>query len=149
LSRATDLLRQCLRAATVLVVLLLLGCASLNVVDTTPLPQTKLEAPGNEAISSGGYRFDAFTRTGQLPALLVLVAISGGGKRSAAFSYGALKAMREVSMPVPGGNRTLLNELDGVSGVSGGNFTAAYYGLYRNKMFGQYERDCLYSDTNA
>jgi NTE family protein len=75
--------------------------------------------------------------------------MSGGGKRSAAFSYGVLQGMRDVQIPTPRGPRDLLHELDGISGVSGGSFTAAYYGLYRDKMFGQYEKDFLYSDTNS
>jgi NTE family protein len=149
LSRTTNIFRQCLRAATVLTATLLLGCASFRVADTPPLSQSKLEPLGGEAISSDGYRLDAVTRSGELPDLLILVAMSGGGKRSAAFAYGALKGMREASIPLPGGNRPLLSELDGISGVSGGSFTAAYYGLYRDKMFGQYEKDFLYSDTNS
>lgn len=141
--------RHCLRLAAALSVLLLLGCASFTVVDTTPLPQSKLEPPGSDAISSGGYRLDALADNGELPDLMVLVAMSGGGKRSAAFSYGALKGMRELMIPTPDGGRSLLSEIDGISGVSGGSFTAAYYGLYRDKMFGQYENDFLYRDTNA
>jgi NTE family protein len=128
---------------------LLLGCASLVVVDTKPLPQAKLEPPGSETISADGYRIDAVTRVRQLPDLIILVAMSGGGKRSAAYAYGALKGMRQIAIPGPGGGRSLLSELDGISGISGGSFTAAYYGLYRDRMFGQYEKDFLYSDTNA
>ena len=118
-------------------------------IDTTPLPPAKLEPPGSESISSDGYRLDALRSPAELPDLLVLVAMSGGGKRSAAFAYGALKGMREEMIPAPGGPRPLLNELAGISGVSGGSFTAAYYGLYRDKTFGQYEKDFLYSDTNS
>ncbi len=43
----------------------------------------------------------------------------------------------------------MLAQIDGISGISGGSFTAAYYGLHRDGMFGQYEQDFLYSDTNA
>jgi len=122
----------------------------MTVVDTEPLPESRLEPPGSEAISAGGYRLGAVATPGELPDLLVLVAMSGGGKRSAAFAYGALKGMREVAVPVPGAaDRTLLHEVDGISGVSGGSFTAAYYGLYRDRTFDSYERDFLYSDTNA
>jgi NTE family protein len=131
----------------VLVATLLWGCASLTVVDTTPLPQSKLEPPGSETISAGGYRIDAVTRVRQIPDLLILVAMSGGGKRSAAYGYGALKGMGQLT--IPGDGRSLLSQLDGISGISGGSFTAAYYGLHRDKMFGQYEKDFLYSDTNA
>jgi len=141
------MLCPCLRVVMVLVATLLAGCASLTVVDTTPLPQSKLEPPGSETISAGGYRIDSVTRVRQIPDLLILVAMSGGGKRSAAYAYGALKGMGQVT--IPGDGRSLLSQLDGISGISGGSFTAAYYGLHRNKAFGQYERDFLYSDTNA
>ena len=130
-----------------LVAMLLPACASLTVVDTTPLPASKLEPPGSETISAGGYRIDSVTSLRQIPDLLILVAMSGGGKRSAAYAYGALKGMGQVT--VPGDGRSLLSQLDGISGISGGSFTAAYYGLHRDKMFGQYEKDFLYSDTNA
>jgi len=119
------------------------------VVDTTPLPSTKLEAPESETISSNGYRFASLALSDQFPDLFVLVAMSGGGKRSAAFAYGALKGMREVTIPGDVGNRSLLQAVDEISGVSGGSFTAAYYGLYRDKAFDRYEKDFLYADTNS
>jgi NTE family protein len=56
--------------------------------------------------------------------------------------------MRDVMVPTPAGPRPLLDQIDGISGVSGGSFPASYYGLYREKMFGQFEKDFLYSDTN-
>src|SRR5690242_5435242 len=98
-----------------LIMALTTGCASLAVVDTTPLPSTKLEAPDSETISSGGYRFATFAASDQFPDLLVLVAMSGGGKRSAAFGYGALKGMRELTIPGDAGHRTLLQAVDEIS----------------------------------
>ena len=132
-----------------LIVALLTGCASLAIVDTTPLPATRLEQPGSDSISSDGYRFKTLAASDLFPDLFVLVAMSGGGKRSASFAYGALKGMREMTIPGGSGNGTLLQAVDEISGVSGGSFTAAYYGLYRDKTFYQYEKDFLYSDTNA
>ena len=149
MSRVPVISDTCLRAVAALAVTLLFGCASLRVADTAALSPSQLAPPGSETISSDGYRLDAVTSHGQRPDLLVLVAMSGGGKRSAAFAYGVLKGMRDVSIPFSGGNRPLLSELDGISGISGGSFTAAYYGLYRDRMFGQYEKDFLYSDTNS
>jgi NTE family protein len=125
------------------------GCASLPVVDTTPLPAAKLAAPQSETISSDGYRFATLAASDQFPDLFVLVAMSGGGKRSAAFAYGALKGMGLVTIPGVAGHRTLLQAMDEITGVSGGSFTAAYYGLYRDKIFDRYEKDFLYSDTNS
>ena len=79
--------------------------------------------------------------------------MSGGGKRSAAYSYGALKGMREVGVPGAYGQRSLLSSLDAISGVSGGSFTAAYYGLYRLPPdvtdFHQFHLPCRPCSSNA
>jgi NTE family protein len=50
-------------------------------------------------------------------------------------------------VPTLGGQQPLLHEIDAIAGVSGGSFTAAYYGLYRDAAFGRYETDFLYRDT--
>jgi NTE family protein len=130
-------------------ILVVSGCASFQVADTQPLPASKLEPLGAERISRGGYRLDSLPPSRDAPDLLVLVAFSGGGKRSASFGYGALKGMRELMIPTPAGPRSLLSQVDAISGVSGGSFPAAYYGLYRDKAFGRFETDFLYSDTNS
>lgn len=132
-----------------LVAILLSGCASLVVADTTPLAPSQMAPLGSESISTGGFRLSALTAAEATPDLLVLVAISGGGKRSAAYSYGALEGMRDVSAQTAGGPQPLLSLVDGISGISGGSFTAAYYGLYRDAAFGRFEKDFLYADTNA
>ena len=80
---------------------------------------------------------------------MVLIALSGGGKRSSAYSYGVLKGMRDVLVPTAAGPRPLLDQVDGISGISGGSFTAAYYGLHRAAAFGHFEEDFLYRNTNA
>ncbi len=125
------------------------GCASLRVADTRPLPPAKLEPPGADAISHGGYRLSALAAPKAAPDLLVLVAISGGGKRSASFGYGAIKGMRDVMVPTAAGPVPLLQLVSAISGVSGGSFPAAYYGLYRDAAFGKFETDFLYDDTNS
>jgi hypothetical protein len=38
---------------------------------------------------------------------------------------------------------------DAITGVSGGSFPAAYYGLYRDKAFETFEQDFLYRDTES
>ncbi len=132
-----------------LLALVLGGCASLTVTDTKPLPENRLEPPDSEHISEGGYRLESLAPSPATPDLLVIVAMSGGGKRSAAFSYGALKGMRDLPVQTAVGPRPLLGEVDAIAGVSGGSFTAAYYGLHRDATFGQYETDFLYRDTEA
>jgi len=129
--------------------LLLAGCAALTVPDTRPLSPAQLSPPGSEAISTGGYRLTSMAAAPDSPDLLVLVALSGGGKRSSAYSYGVLKGMRDVLVPTAAGPRPLLDQVDGISGISGGSFTAAYYGLHRAAAFGHFEEDFLYRNTNA
>ncbi|MEJ0020800.1 MAG: patatin-like phospholipase family protein [Acetobacteraceae bacterium] len=127
----------------------LAACASLTVTDTTPLPATAMAPVNGDRISIGGYRLDALSAPGYAPDLLVLVAMSGGGKRSASFGYGALKGMRSVTVPTADGPRPLLEQVDAISGVSGGSFPAAYYGLHREEAFGKFETDFLYQDTES
>jgi NTE family protein len=73
------------------------------------------------------------------PEVLVMVAFSGGGTRAASFAYGALQELADTEMMTAGGPRSLLNEIDMISSVSGGSFTSAYYGLYGDKIFEDFE----------
>lgn len=73
--------------------------------------------------------------------VLVLVAVSGGGKRSAAFSYGAFDVLLndpEAAFQLTDRvQRSILGEADIISAVSGGALTASYFALYREAMFDQ------------
>ena len=139
-----------MKLTVLLFVVLLGGCASLTVTDTVPLTSAELAPAGSIDISKGGYRLsDLAPQPGSHPDLLVLVAMSGGGKRSASFGYGALKGMRQVSVPFTDGPQPLLRVVDAIAGVSGGSFPAAYYGLYRDRTFGNFEQDFLYRDTES
>jgi NTE family protein len=80
--------------------------------------------------------------------LLVVVTFSGGGKRAAAFSFGVLEALRGVKVTTPDGEQhSLLDEIDLVSAVSGGAFTAAYYSLFGKEAFDSYAPRFLNHDT--
>jgi predicted acylesterase/phospholipase RssA len=67
--------------------------------------------------------------------LFVIVTLSGGGTRAAAFAYGALEAMRDTSVVIDGENVALLDEVDVISSVSGGSFAAAYYAAFGQEKF--------------
>ena len=112
----------CARPATLLstIALTLVACGSVPTRETAltqvvPLTAPVL-APGVESNSDK---------------LFVVVTFSGGGKRAAAFSYGVLEAPSDVE-----GHHArwrapfLLDEIDPISAVSGGAFTAAYYALH-------------------
>ncbi|MCU0574904.1 MAG: patatin-like phospholipase family protein [Syntrophobacteraceae bacterium] len=47
--------------------------------------------------------------------------------------------MRDTSVTIRDRHRRLLDEVDWISGVSGGSFTAAYYGLFRDRAFEDFE----------
>ncbi|WP_198266734.1 patatin-like phospholipase family protein [sulfur-oxidizing endosymbiont of Gigantopelta aegis] len=69
----------------------------------------------------------------------LFVSFSGGGTRASAFSYGVLEVLRDTMISTATGRNSLLSEVDVITAVSGGSFTAAYYGLYGDKIFDDYE----------
>ena len=82
--------------------------------------------------------------------LFVVVTFSGGGKRAAAFSYGVLEALRGVQVTTPDGDQhSLLDEIDLISAVSGGAFTAAYYALNGKETFDSFAPHFLNHDTES
>jgi NTE family protein len=74
---------------------------------------------------------------------IVLIAFSGGGTRAAAFAYGVLEELRDTTVVIDGEEKRLLDEVDTISGVSGGSFPAAYYGLYGDRIFEDFEERFL------
>jgi NTE family protein len=81
--------------------------------------------------------------------LAVLVAFSGGGARASAFAYGVLQELAATDVVTAQGSRPLLHEVDMISSVSGGSFTAAYYGLYGEKIFTDFEHHFLRKDVEG
>lgn len=75
--------------------------------------------------------------------MLMVVSLSGGGARASAFGYGVLNALRQTQVPGPHGPMSLLNELDVISGVSGGSITAAYYAAFGADAFPAFEEQFL------
>jgi NTE family protein len=78
--------------------------------------------------------------------VFVVLAFSGGGTRAASFSYGVLEALRDTEVMIDGKPRRLLDEVDVISSVSGGSYTAAYYGLFGDRTFARYREDFLTRD---
>ena len=96
-----------------------------------------------------GYRFDNLASNGNGEDLFVILAFSGGGTRAAAFSFGVLEGLRDVAYHVPGGTRSFLEDIDVISSVSGGSFTAAYYALFPDRFFTDFPADFLYRDVQG
>ena len=121
------------------VLLLLAGCASRPV--NPPIAQVD---------RNGGYRFATRQFYDSEKENLVILAFSGGGTRAAAFSYGVLEELNRAEMLTREGRKVrLLDEVDIITGVSGGSFTALSYGLYGDKLFDDYERRFLKRDVQG
>lgn len=107
---------------------------------------------------TAGYRFeklraDTVMSPRNSENLFVMLAFSGGGTRAAAMSYGVLAQLRAAKIhinPTTGEpekcapldspackatERSLLDEVDVISSVSGGSFTSAYYTLFGDEIF--------------
>lgn len=95
--------------------------------------------PMNTQLNSIRYEAKKAIDTQNNKALIILT-FSGGGVRSAAFSYGVLKGLNTLAITP---QKTLLDEVDIISSVSGGSFTAAYYGLFGKRIFKNYKPDFL------
>jgi NTE family protein len=100
-----------------LVVALLLCCACAYHTVNAPL-QTA-------ASPDYGYRFANVERPDDKT--MVIVTMSGGGTRAAAFAYGVLQKL--AATKIHDGQSDLLDSVDVISSVSGGSFTATYYAL--------------------
>jgi NTE family protein len=120
--------------------LILSACSSLAV----PMNEPLRSAAGNTE-----YRLIDVNRFGGSESALVVVALSGGGKRSAAFAHGVLRGMRDIRVQPEGRESTLLDEVDLLAGVSGGAFPAAHFGLYGQASFDTFPEEFLYLDIEA
>ena len=81
--------------------------------------------------------------------ILIALTFSGGGTRSAAFAYGVLQELAATSVKIGGRERRLIDEVDLVSSVSGGSFTAAYFGLHGDRVLDDFEEAFLRRNVQA
>jgi NTE family protein len=104
---------------------------------------TPHNAPITRVDPDAGYRAPSSRREKELGDHMILLAFSGGGTRAAALSYGVLEELRDTTIDADGARIRVLDEVDTISSVSGGSFTAAYYGLFGDDIFKNYEKDFL------
>lgn len=117
----------------------LLMCGLMVVVTVTACAHYSVNQPLKQWEPQVGYRGRNLIDPTHDDELLLMLSFSGGGTRAAAFSYGVLEAFRDTKVTLRGRERRLLDEVDWISGVSGGSFTAAYYGLFRDRIFEDFE----------
>jgi len=109
--------------------------------------------PVNEKLGeydpNSGYRGKLMRVPGKSDSILMFVTFSGGGTRAAALSYGVLEELAKTEVVIEGKKRQLLDEVDVISSVSGGSFTAAYYGLFGDRIFQDFEQKFLKQDIQG
>lgn len=110
-----------------LLVLWLQGCAHFIVNE-------------EKAAGAGGleYRFSEESSGKNTNSLFICLTFSGGGTRAAALSYGVMEELKRTKIVWEGVQKTLLDEVDCISSVSGGSFTAAYFGLFGDRLFNDF-----------
>ncbi len=119
--------------------LLLLSCVA------TPTPNQAIESWDGDAL----LRPSPLASPGRSGELLLALTFSGGGTRAAAFAFGALQELAATRVKLGGQERRLFDEIDLISSVSGGSFTAAYLGLRGEKIFDDFEEVFLRRNIQA
>ena len=120
--------------------LLISGCASYGVVDN---------APQTAAVTSDSYSIRHQGGRQGSDDISLILAFSGGGTRAAALAYGVLEELRDTTVAIHGRPRRVLDEVGVISSVSGGSFTSAYYGLYGDRIFEDFEDRFLKRDVEG
>lgn len=127
--------RRILGTCLFLVLMVTAGCSHFG--------HYPVNAPLEKYEPGYGYLIRNMGPEGNSEELLLILSFSGGGTRAAAFSFGVLEELRATEVTFGGRNRRLVDEVDMISAVSGGSFTAAYFGLFGERIFVDYESRIL------
>jgi len=119
-----------LKSSTLLLIsaLLFSGCAHHAV-----------NAPLRAVDVGSAYRFQNAAPQTNSDDLLLMLAFSGGGTRAATLSYSVLQELAKTEVGPNGNQHRLLDDVGLISSVSGGSFTAAYYALWGDRIFSDFE----------
>ncbi len=132
--------RSCILSFVLSGIILVAGCAHFPINE--PLDRPYHDQPEH---ADHGYVYNG----SDSDELLVALSLSGGGARAAAFAFGVIKALHDTEIGPPEQRRRLLDEVDLVSSVSGGGFTAAYWAAHgEEKLFRDFRDDFLYQNVD-
>src|SRR5262249_44118714 len=124
------------------VVRILIGCEYVRPTLNAPLKQWE---------PTGGYRLSNLAPGGEdnSDSLLIFATFSGGGTRASTLAFGALRELARQQITWEGKRKRLLDELDAISALSGGTFTAGYYALNGDQIFHDFEGRFLRKDWES
>jgi NTE family protein len=121
-------------------VMMLAGCAG---------PRAYLGEPLTLATADAGYRGTQVVPLRQNDEMLMIVSLSGGGMRASAMAYGLFEQLAADTATRGSTTSRLLDEIDVISAVSGGAVPAAYFTLYGDRVFRDFESRFLNEDFTA
>jgi len=124
------------RLISICLALLVSGCASTARFPDNP-PLVRADAIGPVPVAHSGEND-----------IVMLLSFSGGGSRASALAYGVLEALSTTPL-APAAEGSLLEEVDMITAVSGGSITAAYYGLYGERLFKDFKPRFLDADIES
>ncbi|MHC4757660.1 MAG: patatin-like phospholipase family protein [Planctomycetota bacterium] len=132
-------LKQVIFKTALFIICSMAACLSIS---CTPAPPINARLETFEL--QHGYRF---TNPKCIPEnnedLLVVLAFSGGGTRASALSYGVMQQLKNTNIILDTSERSLTDEIDIISSVSGGSFTSAYFALFGDELFESFEEKFL------
>ena len=125
---------------SILALALLAGCVSGN-----------FNQPDNQPIQSlpEVRDYGAHYAPGFGEETIIGLSFSGGGMRAAAFSYGAIKELASYDSRFRNSNKSLIEDVVFVAGVSGGSVPAAYIALHGAKTIPSFRDNFLYKDPQS
>ena len=123
-----------------LVLLLTSGCASYGVIHNEP---------GTDLGAGKPYSLRTWAHSEKAEDFVFILTFSGGGTRAAALAYGVLEELGDTPVVIDGQQSRLLDQVTHISSVSGGSFTSAYYGLYGDKIFDNFENEFLLKNVEG
>lgn len=135
------MMKTFVRSIAAVSALLLSACTTVGVVDN--------QRVGPEFDRHHAYTMNNHRRLRPNGENSIFLAFSGGGTRAAALAYGMLKELRDTKLPANADAQTLLDDVDRISSVSGGSFTSAYYGLFGDRIFEDFEEKFLRKDVQS
>ncbi|MCF7521810.1 patatin-like phospholipase family protein [Neisseria sp. ZJ106] len=99
---------------------LLSACSAIRY---QPLPTISKITPDQ------GYRLETAQKNRRQDDTFIVLMFSGGGTRAAALGYGVLEQLNQQKVTISGEEKSLLENVDLVVGVSGGSVLATYFSL--------------------
>ncbi len=125
---------NCRLSLVMILWLFVFGCTANKQALNKPLNEASKKLTVPERFETYGHNDD----------VTIILTFSGGGTRAAAFAYGVMKGLKETPVQLNSQHQVdLLSLVDIISSVSGGSFTSAYYGLFGDKLFSDFETDFL------